>query len=156
MNIADTTTALMSAQFLPSVADGGGAPEWIHLLPAGVIGTGDKRGPYRALNVEQIIADSFLNEAKLPVDVDEYIARFATGLVDLVFDWCGGAKFADLCKMTDAYEGSIIRAMHRLEELLRQIIDAAKVVGNEELQAKCEAAQKLLVRDVVFCPSLYT
>ena len=66
------------------------------------------------------------------------------------------AKFADLCKMTDAYEGSIIRAMHRLEELLRQIIDAAKVVGNEELQAKCEAAQKLLVRDVVFCPSLYT
>ena len=43
-----------------------------------------------------------------------------------------------------------------LAEHLRQIIDAAKVVGNEELQAKCEAAQKLLVRDVVFCPSLYT
>ncbi|EOD06018.1 hypothetical protein EMIHUDRAFT_259120 [Emiliania huxleyi CCMP1516] len=38
--------------------------------------------------------------------------------------------------------------MRRLEELLHQIIDAAKVVGNEELQAKCEAAQKLLVRDV--------
>jgi phage I-like protein len=73
MNIADTTTALMSAQFLPSVADGGGAPEWIHLLPAGVIGTGDKRGPYRALNVEQIIADSFLNEAKLPVDINHSI-----------------------------------------------------------------------------------
>ena len=136
--------------------------------------------------------------------------------------------------MTDAYEGSIIRAMHRLEELMRQLIDAAKVrrerelhaplhtssygislavpystsptvgleelrqqlinaakvrrerklvqppvmqipthkhpsnrihqcsqnqtqvVGNEQLQAKCERARVLLVRDVVFCPSLYT
>ena len=95
-------------------------------------------------------------EAKLPVDVDEYIARFATGLVDIVYDWCKGAKFAELCRMTDAYEGSIIRALHRLEELLRQLIDAAKVVGNEELQANCEEARKLLVRDVVFCPSLYT
>jgi ATP-dependent RNA helicase DOB1 len=54
------------------------------------------------------------------------------------------------------YEGSIIRTLHRLEELLRQLIDAAKVVGNEELEARCAAARKLLVRDVVFAASLYT
>lgn len=54
------------------------------------------------------------------------------------------------------YEGSIIRTLHRLEELLRQCIDAARVVGNEELEARCAEARKLLVRDVVFAASLYT
>jgi ATP-dependent RNA helicase DOB1 len=54
------------------------------------------------------------------------------------------------------YEGSIIRTLHRLEELLRQVVDAARVVGNEELEGRCTEARKLLVRDVVFAASLYT
>jgi ATP-dependent RNA helicase DOB1 len=124
--------------------------------PLALIREHTMRHPVEALrDMAKRIATVVL-EAKLPVDVDEYIARFATGLVDIVYDWCRGAKFADICRLTDAYEGSIIRALHRLEELLRQLIDAARVVGNEQLQSKCEQAQKLLVRDVVFCPSLYT
>jgi len=97
-----------------------------------------------------------VQEAKLPVDIEEYVNQFGVGLVDLVFEWCKGARFSQLMERTDQYEGSIIRAMHRLEELLRQLIDAAKVVGNEELEFKCEEARKLLVRDVVFAQSLYT
>ena len=54
------------------------------------------------------------------------------------------------------FEGSIIRALHRLEELLRQIVDAAKVVGNQELEERCNEARRLLIRDVVFAASLYT
>ena len=41
-----------------------------------------------------------------------------------------GAKFAEVGKMTDIFEGSIIRAMRRLEELLRQLGSAAKSIGN--------------------------
>jgi len=77
-------------------------------------------------------------------------------MVDVVYEWCKGAKFAELMAMGDFFEGSIIRMLHRLEELLRQIIDAAKVVGNEDLEARSAAARKLLVRDVVFAASLYT
>lgn len=73
MTIADITTALMSAQVLPSFGEGDAAPEWIHLLPAGVINTGDKRGPYKAMNAEQIIHDSFLTDTKLPVDINHSI-----------------------------------------------------------------------------------
>ena len=36
-----------------------------------------------------------------------------------------------------------------------ELIDAAKVVGNEELEAKCSEARKLLIRDVVFAASLF-
>ena len=52
--------------------------------------------------------------------------------------------------MCDWYEGSIVRTMHRLEELLRQLMDAAKLVGNDELEARCTEARGMLIRDVVF------
>ena len=57
--------------------------------------------------------------------------------------------------MTDVYEGSLIRLFRRLEELLRQIGQAAKVMGNEELQQKFEMALSKVRRDIVAAQSLY-
>lgn len=97
-----------------------------------------------------------VEEARLPIEVEDYVNKCSHALVDIVIEWCNGAKFVDIARMTDWYEGSIIRTLHRLEELLRQMIDAAKVVGNEDLEKRCAEARKLLVRDVVFAASLYT
>lgn len=61
----------MSAQTLPATADQAGAPEWIHLLPAGVAGrieTDDDRGPYLIADAQKIIDASFAGEAKLAID----------------------------------------------------------------------------------------
>ena len=38
--------------------------------------------------------------------------------------------------MTDVFEGSIIRCIRRLEEVLRQMCQAAKTIGNTELENK--------------------
>ena len=46
--------------------------------------------------------------------------------------------------------------MHRLEELLRQLMDAAELVVADEPETRCGEARKLLIRDVVFAASLYT
>ena len=51
--------------------------------------------------------------------------------------------------------GSIIRSMRRLEELLRQMVQAAKNIGNTELENKFAESIKLLKRDIVFAASLY-
>jgi len=51
--------------------------------------------------------------------------------------------------MTDVYEGSLIRLFRRLEELLRQIAQASKVMGSEELEQKFTAALELVRRDLV-------
>lgn len=40
--------------------------------------------------------------------------------------------------MTDVYEGSLIRMFRRLEELLRQMAQAARVMGSDELEKKFE------------------
>jgi ATP-dependent RNA helicase DOB1 len=54
-------------------------------------------------------------------------------LCEVCYEWCNGANFAQLCKMTDTYEGSIIRTLRRLNELLKQMASASNIIGNDEL-----------------------
>lgn len=51
--------------------------------------------------------------------------------------------------------GSIIRCMRRLEEMLRQLVQASKNIGNTDLENKFSEAIKLMKRDIVFAASLY-
>lgn len=53
--------------------------------------------------------------------------------------------------MTDVYEGSLIRLFRRLEELLRQMGQAAKVMGNTDLEKKFEESLNKIRRDIVVC-----
>lgn len=94
-------------------------------------------------------------ESKLPVDEEEYVKSFRTELMDVVYAWCQGAKFSQIVKMTDVFEGSIIRSMRRLEELLRQLCNAAKSIGNVELETKFAEGIQKIKRDIVFAASLY-
>jgi ATP-dependent RNA helicase DOB1 len=113
-------------------------------------------------------------EAKLEIDEDKYVEQFKPYLMDVTLAWCKGATFAQICKMTDIFEGiialsflflqhkyficflgSIIRCMRRLEEALRQCVQAAKTIGNAELEAKFAEGIRLIKRDIVFAASLY-
>jgi len=92
---------------------------------------------------------------KVELDEEEFVNKFNPGMMEAVHAWCGGAKFVEVQKLTDTYEGSTIRMMRRLEELVRQLASAARAIGNHELQAKFEKGSELIKRDIVFCASLY-
>lgn len=94
-------------------------------------------------------------ESKLNIVEEEYVNQFKPTLMEVVYAWAQGKSFFQICKMTDVYEGSIIRAFRRLEELLRQMCSAAKVIGNVELEAKMDNAITLIKRDIIFSASLY-
>ncbi|KAG6836593.1 hypothetical protein H0H93_006336 [Arthromyces matolae] len=96
-------------------------------------------------------------ESKLEMDEDEYVTSFRIDMMDAVLQWCRGSSFADICKLTHQFEGNLIRVFRRLGELLRQVAQAANVVGNEELKKKFERASELLERPntVIFASSLY-
>ena len=71
MNPSVPFAALMASQSLPSLADGQSAPDWVHLLPApmgGKIGTTDNRGPYHVTDPAALIAASFAQVDRLPID----------------------------------------------------------------------------------------
>ena len=95
-------------------------------------------------------------ECKIPVDPEEYVSQLKPQMMDVVYSWCTGSKFADICKLTNNFEGSIIRCMRRLEELLRELGMASKAIGNTELEAKFNEAITKIRRDIVFAVSLYT
>ena len=94
-------------------------------------------------------------ECKLTMDLEEYVGSFQPTLMDVVFAWCQGKPFVDICQMTDVFEGSIIRCLRRLEELLRQLCHAAKSIGNIELENKFAEGINKIKRDIVFANSLY-
>ncbi|KAG6372955.1 ATP-dependent RNA helicase [Boletus reticuloceps] len=96
-------------------------------------------------------------ESKLPLVEDEYVQSFKVELMEAVVQWCRGASFSDICKLTDQFEGNLIRVFRRLGELLRQMTQAAKVIGNSELQEQFQKASEMLERpnSVIFCSSLY-
>ena len=56
---------------------------------------------------------------------------------------------------SDIYEGSIIRATRRLDELMQQLTAAAKVVGDEALAGRIEESNLTIRRDIIFAASLY-
>ncbi|XP_013861952.1 exosome RNA helicase MTR4 [Austrofundulus limnaeus] len=94
-------------------------------------------------------------DAKLEVDEDSYLTQFKPHLMDVIYAWANGSTFAQICKMTDVFEGSIIRCMRRLEEVLRQMCSAAKAIGNTELENKFAEGITKIKRDIVFAASLY-
>lgn len=94
-------------------------------------------------------------EAKLEIVEKDYVESFRSELMDVVYRWCQGVSFTEICQMTDVYEGSLIRTFRRLEELLKQIIDAAKTIGNTALEEKMTECEKLIHRGIISANSLY-
>jgi hypothetical protein len=68
-------------------------------------------------------------DAQLPVNVEEYVASFRHELMEPVAAWVRGARFVDVLGMTDLYEGSLVRAVRRLEELMRQVRGRERCAG---------------------------
>lgn len=57
---------------------------------------------------------------------------------DIVATWASGASFMSVMEMTDKFEGSVVRGLRRLSEVLLQLTDAMHAVGDMELKAKFE------------------
>ena len=94
-------------------------------------------------------------ECKLNIEEQAYLNAFKPQLIDITYKWCEGATFGEICKLTDTYEGSIIRCFRRLEELLKELSNCARVIDNPELQSKFNQASEKLKRGIVFAASLY-
>ncbi|KAG6582895.1 DEAD/DEAH box RNA helicase [Phytophthora cinnamomi] len=77
------------------------------------------------------------------------------GLMEVVYEWARGMPFKQLCELTDVQEGSIVRCITRLDEVCREVRNAARVIGDPQLYRKMEVASEAIKRDVVFASSLY-
>ncbi|XP_078173365.1 RNA helicase, ATP-dependent, SK12/DOB1 protein isoform X2 [Carex rostrata] len=94
-------------------------------------------------------------DCKVQIDVEGFVNSFRPDIMEAVYSWAKGAKFYEIMEITQVFEGSLIRAIRRLEEVLQQLITAAKSIGETELENKFEEAVSKIKRDIVFAASLY-
>lgn len=77
-------------------------------------------------------------------------------LANVVYKWAKQESFASIMKHTDVQEGIIVRCIQQLNETLRDVRNAAIIIGNPILKTKMEQASTAIKRDIVFAASLYT
>jgi ATP-dependent RNA helicase DOB1 len=94
-------------------------------------------------------------QCKIPIDVDEYEESFKVTLVEVTYAWSKGGNFDDVHKKTDLFEGTITRAMRRLDELMMELRGAALSVGDDALANKFERGAESMRHGIVFANSLY-
>ncbi|XP_078656377.1 exosome RNA helicase MTR4-like isoform X3 [Branchiostoma floridae x Branchiostoma belcheri] len=117
--------------------------------------TEELAGPLRQMQESARRIAKVSAEAKMSIEEEDYVESFRPHMMDVCHAWSKGATFAQICKMTDIFEGSIIRCMRRLEELMREMCHAAKAIGNTELENKFADGITKIKRDIVFAASLY-
>ncbi|KAH1055741.1 hypothetical protein J1N35_033806 [Gossypium stocksii] len=94
-------------------------------------------------------------ECKVQIGVESFVSSFRPDIMEAVYAWAKGSKFYEIMEITQVFEGSLIRAIRRLEEVLQQLILAARSIGETELETKFEEAVSKIKRDIVFAASLY-
>uniref|UniRef100_A0A672LCU6 SKI2 homolog, superkiller viralicidic activity 2-like n=1 Tax=Sinocyclocheilus grahami TaxID=75366 RepID=A0A672LCU6_SINGR len=87
---------------------------------------------------------------------EDFVAQFKFGLTEVVYCWARGMPFAEIAQLTDVQEGTIVRCIQRLDEVLKEVRQAARIVGDSVLGSKMERASLAVRRDIVFTASLYT
>ncbi|EGR29952.1 superkiller viralicidic activity 2, putative [Ichthyophthirius multifiliis] len=96
-----------------------------------------------------------MQESKMEIEEKDYLSTIKPQLIDVVYKWAQGDSFSDISKLSNCYEGSIIRSVRRLDELLKQMEKACEIIGNEILQQKFKEASKNIKRGIIFAASLY-
>lgn len=87
--------------------------------------------------------------------MEKFVNSFRSDIMEVVYSWTKGSKFYEIMELSPVFEGSLIRAIRRLEELLQQLIVASKSIGEIEMESKFEEAVTKIKRDIVFAASLY-
>ena len=64
---------------------------------------------------------------------------FASELVKVAYEWVKGKDFLHVTLLTEVQEGTIIRSMLRLDNLMKNIKNCVQYIGNNTLALKIES-----------------
>ncbi|KAK3342106.1 NUC185 domain-containing protein [Lasiosphaeria hispida] len=88
-------------------------------------------------------------------DGSDFASKPRFGLMEVVYEWARGMSFKNITDLTDVLEGTVVRTISRLDEVCREVKNAARIIGDPDLYRKMETAQELIRRDITAVASLY-
>lgn len=113
-------------------------------------------GPFEKLIETAKKVATIMEESNIEIKKEEYVQKFAPEMMEVTYKWCQGSKFTEIVEASEGiFEGTIIRCLRRLDELISQMVESAKVIGNNDLRDRFMESQKNLKRGIVFAASLY-
>ena len=98
--------------------------------------------------------DEFCNFG-IPVENSWIAYNFNPVLANQVLEWAIGQPFKEIMGTTDVPEGNVVRLINMVNEVLRDLSNAARVMGCWTLASKFEQATEMIRRDIIFASSLY-
>lgn len=115
-----------------------------------------EKGKTKILQItEKLLKIYNQHQVSLTSEEEEFLERKRFALVNVVYEWARGLSFNEIMKSSVELEGTIVRVITRLDEICRQVKNAALIVGDSTLHSKMSEAQERIKRDIVFCASLY-
>jgi len=76
--------------------------------------------PFIALQETIKRVATIMEESGMEIKKDEFLLKFAPEMMETTYAWCKGAKFNEICEISETpiFEGTIIRCLRRLDELI--------------------------------------
>ena len=76
-------------------------------------------GPFEKLIETADKVATIMIESNIELKKEEYVLKFAPEMMETTYKWCQGAKFSEICEISEGiFEGTIIRCLRRLDELI--------------------------------------
>lgn len=114
------------------------------------------KGKHRILEIVEKLTKVYIDHRiLLTSDEEEFTTRKRFALMNVVYEWGRGMSFNQIMEMSIEAEGTIVRVITRLDEICREVKNAALIIGDSVLHSKMSEAQERIKRDIVFCGSLY-
>ena len=111
---------------------------------------------YEIIQTTALSIGKIMQESKIKISLEDFKNSFNYEMMEIAYEWANGKKFSEICSINPGiHEGTIVRILRRLDELLIELCTAMQIIGNQELFVKFEKASKKIKRDIVFAASLY-
>ena len=101
------------------------------------------------------VLEQTLIENQIGLDENWIDKNVNLSLVQAAYEWADGVSFKDIMTCTDIHEGTVVRIITRVSDTLKDMSNAAKIMGCSALADNFEAAIELIKRDIIFASSLY-
>lgn len=101
---------------------------------------------YQQITKTATIIANKMNQCGMNINVKDYLEKFKSAIMPIVLLWARGHSFMEILADSQIYEGSIIRTLRRLDELLRQMICAFRGINNDNMCEILTTATKKLRR----------
>ena len=103
--------------------------------------------------IAQDFGDYEYNECRIDIQTDW---NLYLSFIGPAYDWARGSSIYEIySKYDNIYEGTFIRNILRINNIIENIKNICAMINNSELLKKLEDIEKMLIRDQVTTESLY-